>query len=132
MAAGQSLDVENWLRKTTQILISSWGLDSTFATSAAQLILYLYAYGLQPTVTSGFRSPEHQAELMRRWESGDASIIVKPAVSSKHSYMRLGRPAALAIDISTNNHSTAARIANAIGIKSGYFFKDSDGVHFYV
>lgn len=132
MAAGFSVEIENWLRAATQILISSWGLESSFAIQVAKLYLYFLAYGLQPTITSGFRSPEYQKELIRRWEAGDSSIIVKPAQTSKHSNMKLNKPAAIAVDISTNNHKMAAMIAEALGLKSGYYFSKPDGVHFYV
>jgi hypothetical protein len=126
-----SADIERWLSDYADFLHSQWGLDKSFSASAALLVLYLHYYGLSPVVTSGFRSPEKQQELLRRWESGDPSIKYKPATNSKHMHTGwLGSPASLAIDISTSNAEMAARIAKAIGVRAGYDF--GDPVHFYI
>jgi hypothetical protein len=122
----------DWIKSTTELLIDGWGLHSDLAAKSALFLAYLFTYDLNPRITSGFRSPEKQAELQRRYEAGDPSVVYPPAKNSKHSNMRLGKPAALAIDISTNNPELAARIAVAVGIRAGYYFSTPDPVHFYL
>jgi len=126
------MTLDAWLKSAAQYLIDVWGLDPSFADSVALFLAYLYSYSLHPVITSGFRDPQKQAELLRRWEEGDPGIVVKPAKISKHGNTRLGRPASLAVDISTNNHQVAAQIAEALGISSGIRFKTPDPVHFYI
>lgn len=122
---------ETWIKDASRYLINQWGLDNSFASSAALLFLYLSSYGLSPTITSGFRSPQKQLELYERWKAGDPSIKFKPAKNSKHTNTNwLGRPASLAIDISTNNPKMAAEIARAIKVRPGMDF--GDPVHFYI
>lgn len=125
-------EIDKWLSEMSTYLINSWGLDISFSSQVALLYLYFFYYGLSPVITSGFRDPAYQKQLHDRWEAGDKSIVVEPAVNSKHSYVKLGKPSALAIDISTNNHFKASQIAKALNIKAGYDFKTSDPVHFYI
>lgn len=122
---------DEWLGAVQRYLIDTWGLDVVFAYDSARLLAYFLVYELNPVVTSGFRSPAKQQELLRRWEAGDPSVVVKPAVNSKHSTTNNGRPAATAIDISTSNKKLAAQIASALGVGAGYYFSKSDPVHFY-
>lgn len=124
------MELEAWLRQMQVYLTSTWGLDESFAAKAALLYLYLHYYGLSPVITSGWRSPEKQKELLARYQSGDPSVIVKPALKSLHLNTKLGKPASLAIDISTNNYALAGAIGKALGVRSGYFFKTPDPVHF--
>lgn len=125
-------DMQVWLRNTSEVLRKHWGLSNSFADRAALLLAYFYQYGLSPRITSGYRSKEHQAMLAQRYEAGDRSVIVKPATVSKHSTETwLGNPASEAIDVSTNNPSLAARIASALKIGAGFFFKTPDPVHFF-
>lgn len=124
-------DYENWIKASLGYFRGVWGLSDAFALKAARLFLMLYLYGLSPKITSGFRSPEKQEELKRRYEMGDKSIRYKPAGNSKHSSTGfIGQPAANAIDISTNNAAKAAQVAKMIGVKPGYDF--GDPVHFYI
>jgi hypothetical protein len=123
--------VKKWIESASEYLISQWGIDKDFAPSVALLFLYLSSYGLSPTITSGFRSPEKQQELYARWKAGDPSIKYKPAENSKHCNTDwLGRPASLAVDISTSDPNLAAEIARALKIKPGNDF--GDPVHFYL
>lgn len=124
------MELNAWLREMTSYLISAWGLEEAFAAKAALLYLYLHYYGLSPVITSGWRSPEKQEELFNRYQQGDPTVIVKPALKSLHLNTKLGKPASLAIDISTSNHALAGAIGKALGIRSGYFFKTPDPVHF--
>lgn len=126
-----SKEVESWLTAMSEYLQRQWGLDRSFSASAALLFLYLYQYGLSPTITSGWRSPAKQEELYNRWLAGDPSIKFKPAQKSKHMHTDwLGNPASLAIDISTNNPDYAAQIARYVKVKPGMDFNDP--VHFFI
>lgn len=125
------MTMEKWLKDVSEVLRKQWGLDSSFSSKVSLFYAYLLQYGLNPVITSGFRSPDKQKELIRRWEAGDKSVVVKPAENSQHSITKWGAPASQAIDISTNNPELAARIALAVGIKAGYYFKNPDRVHFY-
>lgn len=125
-------ELQKWLDAAADYLQSQWGLSEEFAIDAAQLYLYLYYYGLSPTITSGYRSPTKQEELTKRYLAGDPSVVVKPATNSKHSItLPDGTPAAQAIDIFTTSPKTAAEIARQLGIGAGYFFQVTDPVHFY-
>lgn len=125
--------IDKWLKDMSFHLKESWGLDDTFAAKVALFYLYCAQYGLSPKLTSGYRSPEKQQQLTARYNAGDKSVVVKPATNSKHSTTDwLGKPAARAIDISTNNKTVAAQIAKSIGIGAGYFYKTPDPVHFYI
>lgn len=73
------------------------------------------------TATSGYRSPEEQAELRRRWQSGDPSVIYPPAENSYHEY-------GLAVDIESNNLRMLGAYAETIGMRWGGRF--GDPVHF--
>lgn len=123
-------DINTWLQNAAAYLVTAWGLDTAFASSAALLYLYLSVYGLSPKITSGWRSPEKQQELMNRYLRGDPSVVAKPALKSLHLNTRLGNPASLAIDISTSDPELAARIATALKIRAGYYFTKPDPVHF--
>lgn len=121
-----------WIDTVNESLISYWGLDPAFSANIALFCAYLAYYGLNPVITSGFRSPDKQEELRRRWEAGDPTIVYPPAKNSKHSRMRLNRPAAHAVDIKTSDPARAAGIALQLGIQAGYYFKTPDPVHFYI
>jgi hypothetical protein len=125
-------DVGEWLSEMILYLNKTWGLDESFSDRISRFYLYLHQYGLNPQITSGYRSKEKQQSLTNRYFSGDRSVIVKPAANSLHSRNNwLGNPAALAVDISTSNPELAARIATALGIGAGYYWKTPDRVHFY-
>jgi hypothetical protein len=125
-------NLEQWLKDAKDYLQNSFGLESKFADSVALLIAYFFYYNLNPIITSGYRDKMKQLELTRRWKSGDPTIVVKPASDSLHSRTSfLGSPAALAIDIDTNDKRFAAEVAQLLGIGAGYFFTTPDPVHFY-
>lgn len=124
-------EIETWIASASKTLQEHWGLDKAFSSNVALLFLYFVKYGLSPVITSGWRSPEKQEELMLRYKAGDPSIRYKPAENSKHLNTNwLGSPASLAVDISTNNPSYAAEIARYLKIKPGNDF--GDPVHFYI
>ena len=126
------MDYKAWVKDAAKTLINSYGLNSGFASKVALLYLYFLSYGLHPKITSGFRSPEYQKKLYDRWLAGDKSIVYKPALKSKHSVTKWGKPSALAVDISTNNPAIAALIARQLKVGAGFYFRKPDPVHFYV
>lgn len=126
------MTLSQWIKDSSEILNRDFGLDKSFAEKVALFFLYLKQYGLNPQITSGYRDENYQASLLARYNSGDDSIVVKPAENSKHSVKKLGKPASLAVDISTSNPALAAQIATALKIGAGYYFKTPDRVHFYV
>ena len=126
------MTLSQWIKESSVILNRDFGLDKSFAEKVALFFLYLKQYGLNPQITSGYRSPEYQRDLIARYNSGDSSIVVKPAENSKHTNTKLGKPASLAVDISTSNPALAAQIAKALNIEAGFYFQTPDRVHFYV
>jgi len=124
--------IQEWLTSATKYLVEQWGLHPDFAAMISKFLLYLTAYSIRYTITSGYRSQKKQNELRSRYERGDKGIIVAPAKNSAHSASGIfGNPAANAIDISTSNHLLSAQIAVALGIGAGYYYKTPDPVHFY-
>lgn len=125
------MTLSQWIKDSSVILNRDFGLDKSFAEKVALFFLYLKQYGLNPQITSGYRSPEYQKELISRYQSGDKSVVVMPAENSKHTNTKFGKPASLAVDISTSNPALAAQIATALKIGAGFYFKTPDRVHFY-
>jgi len=125
-------EIKQWVDVMASYLRKQMGLDAQFGRDVALFFLYLSQYGLSPVITSGYRSPDKQAELQQRYASGDRSVVVSPAKNSLHSKTGLlGEPAARAVDISTSNPELAARIATVLNIGAGYYFGTPDRVHFY-
>lgn len=125
--------IQKWLTDAASYLIQSCGLSTVFAPQAALLYLLFHLYGINPQITSGYRSPQKQEELMSRWLAGDPSVVAKPATNSLHCRTDFsGNPASEAIDIATTNPYLAAQIAKYINVGPGYLFnKNPDPVHFY-
>lgn len=125
------MTIKQWLVEFTKLLINEYGIEKSFAEKISTFYLYLKQYNLDPIITSGYRSEDYQKNLLARYNSGDRSIVVKPAVDSLHSKTKFGKPASLAIDIQTSNPSLAAQIATALKIGAGFYFKTPDRVHYY-
>lgn len=127
--------MDKWLDEMKNFLILTWGLDNSFASKIGLLYAYLYFYGLNPNITSGFRDPEKQKALRDAWDSGNrAGLVRRPAETSLHSRIDgRGSPSALAIDITNSNLEYAGQIAKYLNIGWGGDFKGNgyDPVHFY-
>lgn len=125
--------MQEWLDEMAKFLKISWGLSGTFAAQVALLYGYFWFYGLSPKITSGFRDPVHQQNLIEQWDSGNRTgLKVRPAIDSLH--IRTdgnGNPSSQAVDIDTIDHVQAARIARYLGIGAGLDFSVPDPVHFY-
>lgn len=121
----------NYVDEWSKYLQSRWGLDKSFSVPAAKIFLYLYIYGANPRITSGYRSVEYQAELVRRYQAGDPRVLTpaKPGESLHNRKTWFGRPASWAIDIDHSNNSLAAILADYLGI---YWAGPKDWVHFAV
>ena len=123
------LDISQYLKTLKNYLVDTWELDPDFAEKAAQLVYYCLAYRLRPEITSGYRSPERQAELVAAWNSGNPNVHtpLPPGKSLHNNTTWYGKPAALALDMVTSSPSLAGRIAAALGLVWG---GENDYVHF--
>jgi hypothetical protein len=120
-----------WLEHMSDYLQDNWGLQKEFSQKMAVFILYNYMYG-NPVVkySSGYRDPDKQKELLRRWNEGDREgLAFKPAVNSKHTMEGwFGTPASQALDMRFKDQNLAGRLAPYFGIRWGGSF--GDDVHF--
>lgn len=110
-----------------EYLVSVWGLDPRFARYVAAAQTWIQQTGgTAVTITSGYRSPRKQNELIRRWEAGDRDgLVTKPATRSWH--MR-----GLAIDVRYRSKDFE-RFKTAMilwGCRWGGHFRKFDPVHF--
>jgi hypothetical protein len=129
--------VDAWLRQAENYLVQTWGIAPDVAKKFALLWAYLYQYGLNPRITSGFRDPAKQRALQAAWDRGERQgLRARPATSSDHTLESQGflttKPASRAIDIVSTDESKAAAIARALGIGAGLDFKTPDPGHYFV
>ena len=82
---------------------------------------YARSVGISLRLVSGYRSPQQQAALRMRWESGDPSVVYPPA---QHSYHESG----LAVDLESSRLSDLGRFWESLGGRWGGRF--GDPVHF--
>lgn len=91
------------------------------AWATAVLRYYNYGYPERPDIVSGYRSPQEQARLLRRWERGQREgLTAKPACQSWHM---VGR----AIDVQTyvrGFRPYAYLLAEHTGARDGRNFDD--------
>lgn len=80
-----------------------------------------------PAITSGYRSPQKQRELLKRWEAGDPGVVAKPARTSWHMEGR-----AIDVDTSHPNFDAFRQMWEDSGGRWGGRFSDPDEVHFDV
>jgi len=118
----------SWPAQAVPYFVKDWGLNADFAAKVAVLYLCLAVFGLNPRVTSGFRDPKKQKELVARWNAGNRSgFIGKPASpdTSRHCRTTLtGGANSMAIDMPCNDNNKAAHIARALGLRAGVDFND--------
>lgn len=126
-------EMEEWCELAAGYLRSSFGLRGTFALQAARLFISLYFAGLRPRITSGWRDPARQRDLQRNYDAGArAGYLARPATISKHTATTFsGQPAALAVDMPSDDNKAAALIARRLGIGAGIDFRQSDPGHYY-
>jgi len=124
----------SWPKNAASYFEETFGLDSGFALRVAMLYLALYAAGLNPRITSGFRDPEKQAAMRKAWDAGNRQgLRTRPADPKNSLHTKttwLGKPGAKAIDIVTSNDKLAADIGQALGLRAGYYFTARDPGHF--
>lgn len=125
------MNYKDYVNAWSKYLHDKWGLDKSFSPKAAEVFLLLHFYGASPVITSGYRSPEYQAQLVKRYKAGDPGILSPlPPGKSLHQHKDwLGRPASWAIDIDHHNNSLAAIIAKYLGL---FWAGPKDWVHFAV
>lgn len=122
-------DAVEW---ATNYLVFEWKLNRGFAQKIAVVLLYMSYYGFNPQINSGYRDETYQQQLIDRYESGDPTIIVRPANTSKHSTTDLsGKPDAMAIDIQFEPRQYGNWFANLVDVGWGGNFSNPDTVHFY-
>lgn len=106
------------------------------AWATAVLAYYGYTFPDRPDITSGYRSPEKQSELLAAWERGDREgLRAKPAERSWHMAERDGEPAARAWDV--QNEVRAYRMYETLmrrlgNVRVGADFTPPDVGHFSV
>src|SRR5690606_12892086 len=116
-----------WPAQAAPYFESVWGISPALSLKFAILYAALSLLGLKPRITSGFRDPEKQRELLRRWNAGErAGFIGKPASpdGSRHCRTALGAPASTAIHMPCSNIPLADTIARALGLRCGSDFQD--------
>jgi len=62
------------------------GLDSRVRPYAEYAMQIAHSYGVQPTVTSTYRSWEEQTKLRSRWERGESRFPANRPGDSAHNY----------------------------------------------
>jgi len=103
-------------------LTQKWGLIGSFAERIVYMFYFLTYYGIRYTVTSGYRSPAKQKELLDRWKRGDPSIVAKPATNSRHLTGE-------AIDITCGDYNALGFFAKHLGLRWGGDFSKPDVIH---
>jgi hypothetical protein len=117
--------VENWMDYLTR----EWGIDNDFSEKAAEFIIKCSKAGLNPTMSSGYRSTAKQKDLYARWLKGEPGIYT-PAIPGTSPHERTtwyGQPAAKCFDLKLNNYYIGAVIASKMNLSYGY---PNDPVHF--
>lgn len=116
------------LSQTPYHLGLQWGLNDRMARLYHAFAYWSIYYNLPiPEIISGYRSPDKQASLRRRWDAGDRrGLAVRPARNSLHS-------ARMAFDLKANPYSSwYGSIAAHYGYGWGGDFRGvSDSGHFF-
>jgi hypothetical protein len=122
-------EIQNYAPKVKKYLIDTWGLHSDFADKMSFILLCWIYKGITFTITSGYRSPEHQQELIDAYNAGARNVFTPaPVGKSLHQGTTwIGAPASLALDCQTSNPALAAQISHYFGVVWG---GAGDPVHF--
>lgn len=111
-------------------LIQNWGIKPNLAQIVAYCQTIMQQNGIEAvTITSGYRSPKRQRELLNRWISGNRTGLV--ARPSRRSWHMQG----YAIDVSTRINPRSFLVFRNLmltfrGIRWGGNFNSYDPVHF--
>lgn len=113
----------------TEYIRERWGIDRRLGELIAisQVVAYIQT-GSIVKITSGFRSPARQLELINKWDAGNRTgLVTRPAVRSWHMQR-------LAVDVSTEPRPTFEVFRQVMlmfdGVRWGGNFRRSDPVHF--
>lgn len=124
--------VEEWINEATPIFKKTYGLSDWLAGRCAALFLHGWLNGLNPRITSGYRSIQHQSQLRQDSLSGKVKTVVTPAKDSLHTRTSFTNdPAAEAFDMRFSNQQKGIAIARTLGLGIGADFKTPDEVHFF-
>lgn len=121
-----------YIKQWKDYLVDKWGLNADFAEKLSNFILWCAYFGIRPTITSGYRSPEYQAKLVEEYKKGNPNVItpLPPGKSLHNNRTWFGSPDSLACDIvfnPDNRNNTAIFIARQLGIAAA---GEPDYVHF--
>lgn len=129
------LEQEKWAQEAAGYF-QGLGAAGAWGVHVARLYVAFWAAGLNPRITSLFRDPRHQRDLRAQWDRGQREgLRARPADPDTSGHCKtnwLGRPAAVAVDMPTNNDRRAAVIAKSLGVGVGADFRDPDPVHYYL
>lgn len=115
-----SIEFENYVKNWRNYL-QKQGMDEEFSRKAASLIVACSYYGIQPQITSIFRSAAQQKALVDAYKKGTPGIYtpLPPGKSLHGNTTWWGAPASLAMDMVVNNTTTSSYLAKYYGITWG-------------
>lgn len=121
--------MNDYIAAWKKFLVDSWGLAEEFAEKAAALVVWCAYYGLAPRINSGYRDEAFQQYLVDEFKKGNPNVHnpLPPGKSLHNAKTWYGAPAALAMDMSTNNAYNAGYLAKQFGLVWG---GKNDAVHF--
>jgi len=124
----------DWVQQYSKYLKNDLGLNTVLATKIAIMLLYSAVNGVTFSLSSGWRDPIVQAEMLQRWLAGNRSgLAAKPATNSKHTRITNdGKPNSMAIDITFSDQNKIGKWAKYFGLSWGGNFRSPDLVHFYI
>jgi len=126
---------EQWAQSASGYFKENYGLNGAMALDSARLYVVLWANGLNPRPTSGWRDPSKQAAMRAAWDRGDrAGLRTRPADPAASDHCKttfLGSPASNAFDMVSSNEQRAAELAKSLGIGCGWYFANRDPGHYY-
>ena len=129
-------DIQDALKQSRRIVtiaeaLIAWGLTPDLATFIAVALIVCELKGYRfPLLTSGYRTPQRQRELLNNWIAGNRrGLVARPAERSWHMQGR-------AVDVSRLERTESFRIFRdamvLMGVEWGGNFRKPDPVHFQV